>query len=141
MKNEFKKDEFTISTDKRKLNFRTTHNFLTNSYWSTGISLELVKKAAKNSICFGVYHRKKQIGYARVITDYVRFGYLADVFILEEYRGKGLSKWLMKTILSHPQLKGVNTWMLATKDAHGLYEKFGFKIIDEPKRFMRLKKN
>ncbi len=135
-----RRGEYLISTDKRKLNFNTTHNFLTNCYWSNGISMKLVRKAAGNSICFGVYHRKKQIGYARVITDYVRFGYLADVFIIEEYRGKGLSKWLMKTILNHLQLEDVHAWMLATKDAHGLYEKFGFKIIDEPKRFMRLKR-
>ncbi len=140
MINEFEKEKFIISTDKRKLDFKTIYNFLTNCYWSNGISMKLVRKAANNSICFGVYHRKKQIGYARVITDYVRFGYLADVFIIEEYRAKGLSKWLMKTILSHPQLKDVHAWMLATKDAHGLYEKFGFKIIDEPERYMRLKK-
>lgn len=139
MKNEFKKDEFIISTDKRKLDFKTIHNFLTNCYWSNGISMKLVRKAARNSICFGVYHGKKQIGYARVITDYVRFGYLADVFIIEEYRGRGLSKRLMKTILNSPQLKDVHAWMLATKDAHGLYEKFGFKKLDEPERFMRRK--
>lgn len=140
MKNEFRKDDFVISTDKRKLDFRVIHNFLTNCYWSRGISMKLVRKAASNSICFGVYHKKEQIGYARVITDFVRFGYLADVFIIEQYRGKGLSKWLMKTILSHPLLKNIHAWMLATKDAHGLYEKFGFKKIDEPKRYMRLKK-
>ncbi len=141
MKNEFRKDDFVISTDKRKLNFKTIHHFLTNCYWPNGISMKLVKKAARNSIGFGVYHKKEQIGYARVITDYVRFGYLADVFIIEQYRGKGLSKWLMKIILNHPELKNIHAWMLATKDAHGLYEKFGFKIIDEPKRYMRLKKN
>jgi N-acetylglutamate synthase-like GNAT family acetyltransferase len=136
----FKRTGYEISTDKHKLDFKVIHNFLTNCYWSPGISLLQVKKTAKNSICFGVYHNKKQIGYARVITDYVRFAYLADVFIIEQYRGKGLSKWLMDVIMNHKDFNDINSWMLATKDAHGLYEKFGFKKIDEPERFMRRKK-
>ena len=136
-----KRNGYEISTDKRKLDFKVIHNFLTNSYWSPGISLFQVKKAAQNSICFGVYHNKKQIGYARVITDSVRFAYLADVFIIEEYRRRGLSKWLMDLIMNHKDFKDINSWMLATKDAHGLYEKFGFKKIDEPERFMRRKRN
>src|SRR3989339_1838634 len=100
---EYHKNNYLISTDKRKLNFKIIHKFLSNSYWSPGIKLQSVKHAAANSICYGVYHKKEQIGYARVITDYVRFGYLADVFIVEQYRGKGLSKWLMKIILNHPE--------------------------------------
>ena len=141
---EYHRSNYLISTDKRRLNFNITHKFLTNSYWSPGIKLQSVKHAASNSICYGVYHYKIQIGYARVITDYVRFGYLADVFIIEEYRGKGLSKWLMKCILNNPELKNIKTWMLATRDAHGLYSKFGFTPLDQPKKYMikkRVKKS
>lgn len=138
---EIKRGNYFISTNKRKLKTKTVHYFLTNSYWSKGISLARVKKSIQNSICFGVYYKEKQIGFARVITDYVRFGYLADVFIIEEYRGRGLSKWLMKSILNHPDFKGIQAWLLATRDAHGLYAKFGFMPLEEPQRFMRLVRN
>ncbi len=134
---EFRKDNFLISTSRQKLKFYDIHRFLTNSYWSKGITIDKVKKTIDNSLCFGVYDGLKQIGFARVVTDYTLFGYLADVFIIEEYRGKGLSKWLMECIVKHPDIKELRAWMLATKDAHGLYEKFGFKPLDEPERFMR----
>lgn len=133
---EFRRRDFLISTDKRKLQVKTIHRFLTKSYWSTGISIAKVRKSISHSVCFGVYHKEKQIGFARVITDYVRFGYLADVFIVEEYRGKGLSKWLMKSILEHRKLKNIQAWMLATRDAHGLYSQFGFEPLSEPKKYM-----
>ena len=137
MISEFKKNNFIISTDKRKLQIKAIHNFLINAYWSKGIKIERVKKAIRGSLCFGVYHGKTQIGFARVITDYASFGYLADVFIIEEYRKRGLSKWLMKSIVNHSELKDLKTWMLATKDAHGLYSQFGFEPLKEPQRFMR----
>lgn len=137
MKSEFKKGSYIISTDKRKLQIKNIHNFLVNAYWSEGIKIERVKKAIRGSLCFGVYHYNNQIGFARVITDYVSFGYLADVFIIEEYRKRGLSKWLIKSIMNHSKLKDLKTWMLATKDAHGLYSQFGFEPMKEPQRFMR----
>lgn len=137
MVHEFRKGIYLISTNKRKLKANTIHDFLTNSYWSKGIKIERVKKAIQGSLCFGVYHNTKQIGFARVITDFTSFGYLADVFIIEKYRGRGLSVWLMKCILNHPELKDVKSWMLATRDAHGLYSKFGFKPLKEPQKYMR----
>jgi len=131
-------DEYLISTDKKLLNFDLIHGFLSRSYWSPGIPLEIVKHAAANSITFGVYRSGSQIGYARVISDLATFAYLADVFILEEERGKGLSKWLVTSILSAPFLKGLRRWMLATKDAHGLYQQYGFEPLDNPDVFMQI---
>ncbi len=134
---EFKKGKYVISTDKRKLNIKVIHGFLQNAYWSKGIKIERVRKAIRNSLCFGVYEHGHQIGFARVITDYTNFGYLADVFIIESYRGNGLAKWLMSCIMNHSELKNIKAWMLATKDAHGLYSQYGFKPIDEPQKYMR----
>jgi GNAT superfamily N-acetyltransferase len=136
---EYRNNNYLISTHKGKLKLYEIHKFLTDSYWSKGITIDKVKKSIDNSLCFGVYHEMKQVGFARVVTDYSLFGYLADVFIIEEYRGRGLSKWLMECIVNHPDLKDLRSWMLATKDAHKLYEKFGFKPLDEPERFMRKK--
>jgi len=136
---EYKKESFLISTSKQKLKPSTIHKFLTESYWSKGISIEKVNRSIKNSLCFGVYCGKLQIGFARVITDYTLFAYLADVFILPEYRGRGLSKWLMKCIVEHPDLKQIRTIMLATRDAHGLYKKFGFEPLEEPEKYMKKK--
>lgn len=136
---EFKKENFLISTDKQKLDIKTIHSFLTNSYWSKGITIEKVERSIKHSLCFGVYVEGKQIGFARVTTDYTLFGYLADVFIVDEYRGKGLSKWLMECILNHPEVQDLRSWMLATKDAHDLYKKFGFKPLEEPTKYMAKK--
>ncbi|HMK03107.1 MAG TPA: GNAT family N-acetyltransferase, partial [Ferruginibacter sp.] len=95
-----------------------------------------VKKSIGGSCCFGLYDKNKQVGFARVITDHATFGYLADVFIIEAYRGKGLSKWLMTEIMNHPDLQGFRRWMLATRDAHGLYKQFGFEPLDMPERIM-----
>jgi GNAT superfamily N-acetyltransferase len=127
---------FIISTDKEKLDPSVIHQFLTNSYWATGISLERVEKRIDNSLCFGVYAGEKQVGFARLITDYDSFAYLADVFILEEYRGIGLSKQLMATILAHPEVQGLRRWVLATRDAHGLYKQFGFNELERPMVWM-----
>jgi GNAT superfamily N-acetyltransferase len=129
---------YSISTDKTKINIPFVHQYLCNeSYWSKNIPLDIVKKSIENSVCFSVFYKEEQIGFARVITDKASFGYLADVFIMESHRGKGLSKWLMQTILDHEELQGFRSWMLATKDAHGLYEKFGFKLTNDTTRIMR----
>lgn len=132
------KDGFIVSDDKEKIDTEYVHNFLTTSYWSSGISLETIKKAIANSMCFGVYNNNKQIGFARMITDRATFAYLADVFIDEEYRGKGLSKLLMKSILSHADLQGLRRIMLATRDAHSLYAQFGFTPLTNAERFMHI---
>jgi len=131
------KNEFTISTDKSKINIDYVHEFLSNSYWSPGVPLETVKKAMENSLCFGVYNNNnKQFGYARMITDYATFAYMADVFIDEKFRGKGLGKWLVEVMMAHPALQGLRRVMLATKDAHKLYEQCGFTSISNPERYM-----
>lgn len=136
---EFQNGNFLISTDKTKLQLPVIHAFLSQeSYWAKNIPLEVLHKAIANSLCFGVYDEEKQIGFARVITDCATFAYLADVFILEEYRGRGLSKWLLSCIVAHPELHGLRRWLLATLDAHGLYEQFGFRALKKPERFMEL---
>ena len=134
---EAKKNDFIISTDKTKLDIVLIHTYLSKeSYWAKNIPLNVVKKSIKGSCCFGLYKNKEQIGFARVVTDHATFGYIADVFILDEYRGKGLSKWLMTAIMKHPDLQGLRRWMLATRDAHGLYTQFGFLPLDKPERIM-----
>lgn len=130
--------DFSISTDKNKMDIDFIHGFLTRSYWAEGISKELVAKSVNGSLSFGVFNAGRQIGFARVITDGATFAYLADVFIIEEFRGKGLSKWLMEVIFSHPDLQGLRRILLATKDAHGLYAKFGFVPLSIPERWMNI---
>jgi N-acetylglutamate synthase-like GNAT family acetyltransferase len=132
------KDNFSISIDKSKLDISVIHNFLSGSYWSENIPVETVQKCIEGSMCFGVYDNNRQVGFARMITDNSTFAYLADVFIIEEYRGRGLSKWLVEFILSHPDLQGLRRILLATKDAHNLYKQFGFTPINNPDRFMQI---
>jgi GNAT superfamily N-acetyltransferase len=134
---DFWKDTYHISTEKAKLNVPYIHQFLFHSYWAENIPVEIVKRSIEGAVCFGVYDGEHQIGFARVITDNATFGYLADVFIDEKYRGRGLSKWLMESIMGHPDLQGFRSWQLGTKDAQGLYAKFGFKTPDNPERIMR----
>ena len=136
MKYSVTENNFIISTDKNKINIEYVHDFLSHSYWSPGVPMETVTKAMNGSLCFGVYDNDKQIGYARMVTDTATFAYLADVFIDENYRGKGLGKWLVKVILAHPDLQGLRRIMLATKDAHALYEQVGFTAINNPERYM-----
>ncbi|MGB4776062.1 MAG: GNAT family N-acetyltransferase, partial [Daejeonella sp.] len=125
--------DIIISTDKSKLDISIIHNFLsTESYWAKNIPLEIVEKSIQNSLCFGVYHYSKQIGFARLITDYATFAYLADVFILPDYRRKGLSKLLMEEIKFHPDLQNLRRWLLGTADAHTLYQQFGFTPLARP---------
>jgi GNAT superfamily N-acetyltransferase len=137
---EARKENYFISTDISKLNVDVIYNFLCEeSYWAKGIPRDVVEKSISNSLCFGVYYNNEQIGFARLVTDKATFAYLGDVFILPQYRGKGLSKFLMKTIHAHPELQNLRRWWLGTKDAHGLYEQFGWTRItdDVAKRFMQ----
>ena len=134
----WQKGSFIITTEKNKMDVEYIHHFLSiDSYWAQNIPIEIVQKSINGSLCFGIFENEKQIGFARVVTDNATFGYLADVFIDEMYRGCGLSKWLMEIIMNHPELQGFRTWILGTKDAHGLYAQFGFKQLDEPDRMMR----
>lgn len=119
--------EYTISTDTARLDVGVIHAFLSEgSYWAQGISRALVERGIAHSLNFGIYHRERQVGGARVITDYATHAYLCDVFVVQEYRGRGLSKWLMQVMLTHPALQGLRRWFLLTKDAQGLYEQVGF---------------
>jgi GNAT superfamily N-acetyltransferase len=129
--------EFTISTDRDLLQIDAIHKFLSEeSYWARERTREQTERAIENSVSFGVYHHGRQIGFARVVTDFATFAYLGDVFILEEYRGRGLSKWLIEAVVSHPDLQGFRRWILATRDAHTLYEKFDFTALKFPERWM-----
>lgn len=128
-------ESYYISTDKSLLDVKMIHRYLSNeSYWAKGIPFETVERSIDNSFCFAVYYNKEHIGFARLITDKATFAYLADVFILEEFRGKGLSKWLMQTIQTHQDLQGLRRWLLGTRDAHTLYEQFGWSILSEEVR-------
>ena len=134
---EWRKGEFTISTDRDRLQIEAIHKFLSGeSYWAQNRAKEQTITAIKNSLPFGVYKGENQIGFARVVTDYATFAYLGDVYILDEFRGQGLSKWLMETIVGHPDLQGFRRWVLATRDAHTLYEKYGFTPLKHPARWM-----
>ena len=137
-------NNFLISTDKSKLQINVIYDYLSNrSYWAENIPLEIVERSIANSIAFGIYHQKgntlKQVGFCRVVSDLSTFAYLADVFILEEYRGKGLSKFVVETVLKHHDLQGLRRWILATLDAHGLYAQYGFEPLDKPQNFMQIK--
>jgi GNAT superfamily N-acetyltransferase len=140
MISEKKIDNYIIATDRAKLDVNYIHYFLSKeSYWAKNIPIEIVKTSIEGSLCFGVYYQAKQIGFARVITDYATFGYLADVFIDKDFRGKGLSKELMKFIMEQDMIKKLRRFMLATLDAHSLYAQFGFESQEGNKRFMSIK--
>ena len=127
-----------VDDDPARLDMDVIHGFLANTYWSQGIPREVVERAVRNSLCFGLYDGDRQVGFARVVTDRATFAYLADVFVLESHRGRGLSKLLVAEILGHPSLQGLRRWILATRDAHSLYGQFGFKSLKAPERFMEL---
>jgi len=135
------KAEFTVSDRKEDMDVTMIHGFLTTSYWAKGIDKSTIERAIANSLCLGVFHNGKQIGFGRAITDRSTFAYLADVFILEEYRGRGLGKWLVDCFLEHEELQGLRRWLLATLDAHGLYRQKGFVPLQEPQRFMEISMN
>ncbi len=123
-------EEYNISNDKTRLDLKLIHRVISDSYWAKGRSFEDVKRSIDNSICYGIYTEGKQVGFARIVTDLTTIAYLMDVFIVEEYCGKGLSKILLKEILNDGQFSSVKKWMLSTKDAHSLYEKFGFRKVE-----------
>ena len=133
---EWAKDDFLITTDNNKIDVNYVHWFLTHSYWAEGIPIETVERSIKGSMCFSVIYLNHQVGFARVITDKATFAYMADVFIDENFRGRGLSKWLMEVITNHPDLQGLRRFMLATRDAHGLYSQFGFTPLTNSDRWM-----
>lgn len=135
---EWTRGALTISTNQDRLDREAIHEFLRNSYWARGISRTVVDESIENALCFGLYEGGKQVGFARVITDFATFAYLSDVFVIESHRGLGLSKWLMEVIMGHPQLQSLRRWMLATRDAHGLYEQFGFRSPSNPERLMEI---
>ena len=130
---------YDISTDKSRLQLPAIHAYLTRSYWSPGIPQDVVARAIANSMCFGIYLGGVQVGFARVVTDKASFAYLADVYVLEEHRGQGLSKRLVETIQAHPELQGLRRFMLATRDAHGLYAQFGFNPLARPQSMMEMR--
>jgi GNAT superfamily N-acetyltransferase len=136
MSRRWRRDGYLISTDRSLLDLRFVHEYLKTSYWAAGVPEEVVRRSVENSLCFGVYSDEEQVGFARVVTDRATFAYLADVFVLEEHRGRGLGKWLVEVVLSHPELRGLRRWMLATRDAHELYRKYGFAELGRPGIFM-----
>ncbi|MGF1742360.1 GNAT family N-acetyltransferase [Vibrio profundum] len=130
---------YHISTDPNNLDFDLIHSFVSQSYWAQGIPKQVLRNAITNSFCFGVYKNTgEQVGFARLITDKATFAYLADVFIVEAQRNKGLSKWLLSTIVSHEDLQGLRRIVLATRDAHSLYAQFGFTPIEHPNKLMQI---
>jgi len=132
------KNNFTISTDPARLNLNAICDFLTRAYWAKGRPRERTERAFANSLVFGLYDGEKQIGLARVVSDYAVFAYLCDVFIHEDYRGHELGKWLIETVMNHPDLQGLRRWTLATRDAHGLYSQFGWEPLGNPDSWMEI---
>ncbi|HEY7123554.1 MAG TPA: GNAT family N-acetyltransferase [Ktedonobacterales bacterium] len=133
---EWRRGEYTVSTDKQRVDLDVVHSYLSSAYWCEGIPREIVQRSIEHSLVFGVYKGAEQVGFARIISDLATFAYLGDVFILEAYRGQGLSVWLMECIVAHPDLQGLRRWTLFTRDAHGLYEKVGFKRATTAERLM-----
>ena len=134
----YQRGRFLISTDPTQLDVKAIHDFLTRCYWAEGIPLKVVERSIQGSLCFGLYDGKIQIGFARVITDRATFAYMADVYVLEQYRGQGLGTWLVQCISAHPELQGLRRWCLLTRDAHGLYRKVGFTSPKDPGRYMEI---
>jgi GNAT superfamily N-acetyltransferase len=134
----WERGEYRITTDPGEFDVDAIHAYLVRCYWSEGIPRETVERAVRNSLGFAVLKGKEQIGFARVVTDSATFGYLCDVYVLEEHRGKGLSKWLMECVVGHPRLQGLRRFCLATRDAHGLYKQFGFRALGNPDVMMEI---
>jgi GNAT superfamily N-acetyltransferase len=136
---ENRRGEFLISTDPARLDLNVIHEFLTNCYWAKGIPRDLVARSIEHALCFGVYDgNRAQVAFARVISDFATIAYIGDVFVLETFRGRGLGKWLMECIMSHPALQNLRRWILTTRDAHGLYSQLGFTPVKAPERFMEI---
>ncbi len=138
---EYRRENYLISTDPSRLQIDVIHDFFVHySYWAQERTREQTELAIKQSICFGLYENDQLIGFARVVTDYVVIAYLADVFILEDYRGRGLGKWLVSCVMAHPDLQNLKGWYLNTRDAHNLYSQFGWIPIDNPEKLMVYRK-
>src|SRR5215216_5389061 len=131
---------YEISTDPARLDIAAIHAFLTQSYWSPGVPRSTVERAIANSLCFGAFWQAEQVGFARVVTDRATFAYLCDVYVLEAHRGRGLAQQLMDHVMQHPDLQGLRRMMLATRDAHSLYAKYGFTPLAAPERMMEVHK-
>ena len=136
MPHEWHRDGFTISTDHARLDLDAVYDFLSTSYWARGIPRDVMERSIAHAVPFGIYEGATQVGFARVVTDRATVGYLGDVFVLKPWRGRGLSRWLMECVLAHPELQGFRRWFLLTRDAHGLYEKYGFTPLAAPDRWM-----
>jgi GNAT superfamily N-acetyltransferase len=134
----FEREGYLISTDPAKFDLDAIHAYLVRAYWCEGIPRETMERAIANSLCFALFRGKAQIGFARVITDSATYAYLCDVYVLEDYRGKGLGKWLMECVMAHPALQGLRRFSLATRDAHGLYRQFGFRELSKPESMMEI---
>jgi len=136
---EHRRGEFVISTDPARLDVDVIHGFLTNCYWAKGIPREVVARSIEHSLCFGIYDGSGvQVGFARVVSDFATVAYLGDVFVVDSHRGRGLSKWMMECIMQHPALQGMRRWILVTRDAHGLYQQFGFTPLKSAEGYMEL---
>jgi len=135
---EYRKGEFMVSTDPEMIDMEVVHGFLTQCYWAKGIPREVVARSIENSLCFGVYAEGKQVGFARVVSDYATYAYIGDVFVVEAFRGRGLGKWLMECVVQHPRLQGLRRWSLVTRDAHKLYAHAGFEPLKKPQNYMEL---
>jgi N-acetylglutamate synthase-like GNAT family acetyltransferase len=133
---EVHRNGLTISTDPRRLNLDTMCDFLAQSYWAQARSRKTIKRSLRHSLIFAVYDQEHQVAMARLVTDYATFAWLCDVFVQPDYRGRGIGKWLMETVQAHPDLLGLKRWMLATRDAHGLYAQYGFTPLHNPERWM-----
>jgi ribosomal protein S18 acetylase RimI-like enzyme len=132
------REGFTVSTDPARLDVQAIHAFLSTSYWAEGIPRETVERSLRNSLCFGLYEGERQIGLARMITDKATYAYLCDVYVLPEWRGRGLGTWMMECVMAHPDLQGLRRFSLVTRDAHELYRPFGFTEIASPGRYMEI---
>jgi len=130
--------QYRLSTDRERIDVAAAHAFLTRSYWAAGISVELVERSIANSLCFALFDGERQVGFARVVSDRATFAYLCDVYVLEEYRGRGLGRWLVEEVRAHPDLQGLRRIVLVTKDAHSLYASLGFQTLANPAGFMEI---
>ena len=135
---DYHKGRLLVSTDKTMLDLDVIHDYLSRSYWSANVPREIVARSLEHAICFGVYDGQTQVGFARVISDYATFAYLSDMFILEAHQRQGLGKWLLACIIAHPDLHGLRRWMLVTSDAQGLYERYGFRTVEDGSNIMHI---
>jgi len=132
------RDEYTVSTDPARLDLAAVHRYLAASYWSPGLPMDVLARAVAGSLCFGLYRGAEQVGFARVITDRATFAYLCDVYVLDAHRGRGLGRWLLEAVVGHPALQGLRRFVLVTRDAHRLYQRFGFRPLARPEGYLEV---